>query len=100
MPVALDVASKREVIVPTKALNQILRLAPDAEEEGVQVKLDEDHVIFRFDKTALFTRLIEGPFPKYQDVIPSQVVDAASTGRLVSKSYASHLHTPRVSEGS
>jgi DNA polymerase-3 subunit beta len=27
-------------------------------------------VIFRFEKTVLFTRLIEGPYPKYQDVIP------------------------------
>jgi DNA polymerase-3 subunit beta len=72
VPVELAVDSKRGVIVPTKALNQILRLVPDAEEDGVQVKLADDHVVFRFDKTALFTRLIEGPFPKYQDVIPKE----------------------------
>jgi len=70
VPVELSVESKREVIVPTKALNQILRLAPDAGDEGVHVKLADDHVLFGFGDTALFTRLIEGPFPKYQDVIP------------------------------
>jgi DNA polymerase-3 subunit beta len=70
IPVELAVEARREVIVPTKALQQVLRLAPSAEDEGIQVKLAEDHVIFRFDDTVLFTRLIEGPFPKYQDVIP------------------------------
>lgn len=70
LPVDLNVESRTEVIVPTKALNQVLRLTGDAEDEGVAVKLAPDHVIFRFGKTTLFTRLIEGPFPKYQDVIP------------------------------
>jgi len=70
LPVELDVEARTEVIVPTKALNQVLRLAGDTDDEGVIFKLAEDHVIFRFGKTVLFTRLIEGPFPKYQDVIP------------------------------
>ncbi|NNE44389.1 MAG: DNA polymerase III subunit beta [Gemmatimonadetes bacterium] len=70
LPVDLDVDARRDVIVPTKALNQVIRLTGDAEDEGVAVKLGDDHVIFRFGKTVLFTRLIEGPFPKYQDVIP------------------------------
>ena len=64
------IEKKTESIVPTKALNQVLRLAGESIEDGVQVKLAEDHVVFRFEKTTLFTRLIEGPFPKYQDVIP------------------------------
>ncbi|MGQ0722124.1 MAG: DNA polymerase III subunit beta [Candidatus Eiseniibacteriota bacterium] len=70
LPVQLDVEARTEVIVPTKALNQVLRLAGEAAEGGVIVKLAADHVIFRFEKTVLFTRLIEGPYPKYQDVIP------------------------------
>jgi DNA polymerase-3 subunit beta len=70
LPVDLDVSSRTEVIVPTKALNQVLRLVGEVEDDGVAVKLAEDHAIFRFGKTTLFTRLIEGPFPKYQDVIP------------------------------
>jgi DNA polymerase-3 subunit beta len=38
----------------------------------VQVKLAEDHIVFRCGETTLFTRLIEGPFPRYQDVIPKE----------------------------
>jgi DNA polymerase-3 subunit beta len=70
VPAEIAVEARREVIVPTKALQQVLRLATIVEDEGIQVKLADDHAIFRFDETALFTRLIEGPFPKYQDVIP------------------------------
>jgi len=72
LPVALEVEKRTECIVPTKALNQVLRLVGEASEDGVQVKLAEDHVVFRCGETTLFTRLIEGPFPKYQDVIPKE----------------------------
>ncbi len=73
LPVALDVEKKTECIVPTKALNQVLRLlGGEIGPDGVQVKLAEDHVVFRCGETTLFSRLIEGPFPKYQDVIPKQ----------------------------
>jgi DNA polymerase-3 subunit beta len=72
IPVELSIEAKREIIVPTKALNQIIRLSPDGEDDNVQVKLAEDHAIFRGGRTVLFTRLIEGPFPKYQDVIPKE----------------------------
>jgi DNA polymerase III subunit beta len=70
VPVEIAVEKATSCIVPTKALNQALRLLGEAVEDAVGVKLAEDHVIFRFEATTLFTRLIEGPFPKYEDVIP------------------------------
>jgi DNA polymerase-3 subunit beta len=72
LPVALEVEKRTECIVPTKALNQLLRLIGEVSEEGAQVKLAEDHVVFRCGETVLFSRLIEGPFPRYQDVIPKE----------------------------
>ena len=91
LPVDLRVDAKRECIVPTKALNQIVRLAGDAGDSAVNVKIDDDHVIFEIGRTTLLTRLIEGPFPKYQDVIPkdndkkiivNRDVIAAAVGRV------------------
>jgi DNA polymerase-3 subunit beta len=70
LPVAIEVDGRREVIVPTKALQQLLRLTSEAPDDSAQVKIGDDHAIFRLEGTTLFTRLIEGPFPKYQDVIP------------------------------
>jgi DNA polymerase-3 subunit beta len=72
LPVEIDVEGDRDCIVPTKALQQVVRLSGDAGEKGILVKITEDHVIFRLENTTLFTRLIEGPFPKYQDVIPKE----------------------------
>jgi DNA polymerase-3 subunit beta len=72
LPAVLDVEKRTECIVPTKALNQLLRLIGEATEEGAQVKLADDHVVFRCGDTTLFSRLIEGPFPRYQDVIPRE----------------------------
>lgn len=70
VPVEISVEKQTTCIVPTKALNQVMRLVGEGVDDTVSVKLAEDHVIFRFEKTTLFTRLIEGPFPKYEDVIP------------------------------
>jgi DNA polymerase III subunit beta len=59
---------KAELIVPPKALQQIERLFPaDAE---IEVARSENHLGFRKGGTHVFSRLIEGPYPNYEQVIP------------------------------
>ena len=57
-----------DLIVPPKALEQIRRLFP-AEEE-LEIAKGDNHLGFRSPFTAVFTRLIEGPYPNYEQVIP------------------------------
>jgi DNA polymerase-3 subunit beta len=58
----------RDVIVPPKALVQVGRIfAPDDE---VKVAFDEKQIGFRGDRGVVFSRLIEGPYPNYEQVIP------------------------------
>lgn len=57
-----------DMIVPPKALEQIRRLFP-AEEE-LEIARGENHLGFRSPFTAVYTRLIEGPYPNYEQVIP------------------------------
>lgn len=57
-----------DLIVPPKALEQIRRLFP-AEEE-LEIARGENHIGFRSPFTAVYTRLIEGPYPNYEQVIP------------------------------
>jgi DNA polymerase-3 subunit beta len=57
-----------DLIIPPKALEQIRRLFP-AEEE-LEVARGENHLGFRSPFTAVYTRLIEGPYPNYEQVIP------------------------------
>ena len=57
-----------DLIVPPKALEQIRRLFPADEE--LEIARGENHLGFRSPFTAVYTRLIEGPYPPYDLVIP------------------------------
>ncbi len=56
------------MIVPPKALEQVRRLFP--EDEELEIAKGDNHLGFRSPFTAVFTRLIEGPYPPYEQVIP------------------------------
>ncbi len=62
-------AEKRNAIIPTKALNLLLRLFDDAE-QIVKVKIADNQIIFAADNATLSSNLVEGNFPPYRDVIP------------------------------
>jgi DNA polymerase III subunit beta len=63
-------ASQADLIVPPKALDQIRRLF--GTEETVEIARNENHLGFRTGSTQVFTRLIEGPYPNYEQVIPRE----------------------------
>jgi DNA polymerase-3 subunit beta len=61
-------APKADLIVPPKALAQVERLF--SADDEIEVARSENHIGFRKDGTQVFTRLIEGPYPNYEQVIP------------------------------
>ena len=63
-------SGQADLIVPPKALEQIRRLfGPD---ETIEIARTENHLGFRSAGTQIFTRLIEGPYPNYEQVIPRE----------------------------
>src|SRR5258706_5266140 len=68
MPIKSGGAPATDLIVPPKALEQIRRLFPKDEE--LEIAKGENHLGFRSPFTAVYTRLIEGPYPPYDQVIP------------------------------
>jgi DNA polymerase-3 subunit beta len=70
IPVKTPTAAAMDLIIPPKALEQIRRLFP-AEEE-LEVAQGENHLGFRSPFTSVFTRLIEGPYVNYDQVIPKE----------------------------
>jgi DNA polymerase-3 subunit beta len=70
------VASKSAVnaIVPTKALHELLRVigTDDAGRKGqlLQMAFGENQVCFKDGETVVLSRLVEGHFPSYEQVIP------------------------------
>jgi DNA polymerase III subunit beta len=72
-------ASQADLIVPPKALEQIRRLF--GTEETVEIARNENHLGFRTGSTQIFTRLIEGPYPNYEQVIPRENDKAATADK-------------------
>ena len=61
-------APATDLIIPPKALEQVRRLFPADEE--LEIARGYNHLGFRSPFTSVFTRLIEGPYPNYDQVIP------------------------------
>jgi DNA polymerase III subunit beta len=68
VPATASGAPRTDLIVPPKALQQVERLF--TAEDEVEVARSENHLGFRKVGTEVYTRLIEGPYPNYEQVIP------------------------------
>ncbi len=60
---------ERQVVVPARALSELVRVLGDA--ETVEVRLDDNTASFRVDRAEVTTRLIEAEYPNYRGLIPS-----------------------------
>jgi len=70
VPASATGGSQADLIVPPKALDQIRRLF--AGDEDIEIGKSDNHLGFRSTTTQVFTRLIEGPYPNYEQVIPRE----------------------------
>jgi DNA polymerase-3 subunit beta len=61
-------APSTDFIVPPAALNQVQRLFE--RDDDLHVARSGNHLGFRSDGTEVYTRLIEGSYPNYEQVIP------------------------------
>ncbi len=59
---------ERDIIIPMKALNQIKKLFDGSEK--VEISMAQKQMAFRGGGKEIYTRLIEGPFPNYELVVP------------------------------
>ncbi|MGM0501537.1 MAG: DNA polymerase III subunit beta [Bacillota bacterium] len=60
-----------QFIVPRKTLNELNKLLTDSEEE-VNINITENQALFNFSGISIVSRLIEGQFPNYKQVIPDK----------------------------
>jgi DNA polymerase-3 subunit beta len=68
----LDPVPETSVVVPARALNELARILADVE-EPVEVVLagGRNQILFHLDGIDLVSRLIDGQFPNYQQVVPT-----------------------------
>jgi len=80
---------QKNVIVPTKALSLMLRNLESLEEpQPIKISFGESHLIFSLDETFIYSKIIEGQYPKYENVIPidndkKMIVNKAELGAAV-----------------
>lgn len=69
LPKEFEKAPKK-IIVPTKAVSELLRAL--AAEGDARITLDDNQVLFNLGQTTIISRLVEGDFPNYEQVIPKE----------------------------
>ena len=74
-----DVA-ETSCVIPVRAVFEADRLA--GSEESIEMRISENQVMFSVGGTELTSRLIEGQFPDYQQIIPKKNSTTAEIDRL------------------
>jgi DNA polymerase III subunit beta len=59
-----------EVNVPARALQELGRLAAHAEDENLTISVRQNQVVFVLGDVVLSSRLIDGQFPNYRQLLP------------------------------
>ncbi len=73
--------SEQSVLVPSRALQEVIRLLGDVEQ--VSVRFSEREASFTLGTVTVTTRLIEGEFPSYQGLIPTHQPNRLTVDREV-----------------
>jgi DNA polymerase III subunit beta len=59
-----------EVNVPARALQELARVAAHVEEEELRISVRQNQVLFELGGVVLSSRLIDGQFPNYRQLLP------------------------------
>lgn len=74
----LEIDNKFDVIIPQRAMSELFKLLSYDEEGMVEIGIGEKQVVFILDpdgeknKIRLYSRIIEGQFPDYHQIIPNK----------------------------
>lgn len=61
------------IIVPSRTLVELGRVLQDGLDDNLlEISLSDNQILFTFDSVTIVSRLIEGQYPNYQDVIPNK----------------------------
>lgn len=67
-PKKTGLKEEKKVVIPKKTALELKKLLDEVEED-VSIGLDKNHIVFKMGKTILLSRLIEGNYPNYEQVL-------------------------------
>jgi len=68
---ANEAMASRKIIVPAKTMALLDKVAPQKEDETIDLKLMDNQVLISCANVVISSNLVEGNFPKYEDIIPT-----------------------------
>jgi DNA polymerase-3 subunit beta len=74
-------SQEADIIVPTKCVTELARLLGD--EGDVKMSVGENQVAFEIGATLLVSKLIEGNYPNYRQVIPGEAKERVALEREI-----------------
>ncbi|MGM0471162.1 MAG: DNA polymerase III subunit beta [Bacillota bacterium] len=97
--------STKKAIIPSKTLNELSKLLNS--EEDIKFIITDNQILFEFSGITIISRLIEGQFPNYNQVIPDkentivkinkeELLNAAKRASLVAKNDSNIIKTEFV----
>ncbi len=60
-----------QCIIPNKTINELIRIVPDTEND-IHINKTENQMFFDLGDVVIISRIIEGEFPNYKQVIPEE----------------------------
>lgn len=61
-----------QLIIPSKTLNEFIKMSAFVEEESVKLYTERTKLIIKSERTMTVSRLLEGQYPKYNQLIPNE----------------------------
>jgi len=67
-----DITEQTQLLIPSRTLNEFVKIGSLIDDESVKICKENSTIIFKTEKTLTISRLLEGQFPKYNQLIPSE----------------------------
>ncbi len=58
------------LVVPSKILNEVMKMSSLIDEDSVKIYTKDSKIVIKSEKTTTISRLIEGQYPRYNQLIP------------------------------
>lgn len=63
--------NEKRIIIPTRALQELLKIIKDGDQ--IEIYLSDNQILFIYQDTELISRIINGEYPDYRQIIPEGI---------------------------
>ena len=67
-----DITEQTQLIIPSRTLNEFMKMGAFFEDDTIKICKDKSTIVLKTERTLTISRLLEGQFPKYNQLIPAE----------------------------